>query len=112
MKSSQHYKAEQVLEIECPRCQAPASRFCNRAGERLSKEGQRLRAERTPPSHRERLWARQGHDGSKFDQLRHRDCIPGKYQARGPGCRGGGRVSGYRITGGSPGTSYGSGYGL
>jgi hypothetical protein len=67
---SGRYRAEQILEVGCPRCGRPAGQFCNRDFDKLSRHGRELRAAGTPPSHQERMWLRQGHDPSEFDALR------------------------------------------
>ena len=65
----QRYKCEQILEVGCPRCGAKPHKWCDRAGDKLSKFGQRLLKAGTPPSHQERMWVRQGHAEHEFPAL-------------------------------------------
>jgi hypothetical protein len=65
----QRYKTEQILEVDCPRCGARPHKWCDRAGDKLSKLGQRLLKAGTPPSHQERMWTRQGHAEHEFPAL-------------------------------------------
>ena len=57
----QRYKTEQILEVGCPRCDARPHQWCDRDGDKLSKQGTVKAKAGTPPSHQERLWTRQGH---------------------------------------------------
>jgi len=63
------FKCEQILEVACPKCGAASHKWCDRAGEKLSKHGQALRKAGTPPSHQERMWSRQGHAEHEFPAL-------------------------------------------
>jgi hypothetical protein len=63
------FKTEQLLEVGCPKCDASPGRWCNRAGDKLSKQGMALLKAGTPPSHQERMWTRQGHAPHEFPAL-------------------------------------------
>lgn len=63
------FKTEQILEVSCPKCGAAPQKWCDRAGEKLSRAGAALRRAGTPPSHQERMWLRQGHDPREFPAL-------------------------------------------
>ena len=63
------FKTEQLLEVGCPKCDASPGRWCNRAGDKLSKQGMALLKAGTPPSHQERMWTRQGHALHEFPAL-------------------------------------------
>lgn len=63
------FKTEQILEVSCPKCGAGHGQWCDRSRDRLKRRGAALRAQGTPPSHQERMWARQGHDESEFPAL-------------------------------------------
>ena len=65
----QRYKTEQILEVGCPKCSAPPHKWCDRADEKLSKQGMALLKAGTPPSHQERMWIRQGHAEHEFPAL-------------------------------------------
>jgi hypothetical protein len=63
------FKAEEILEVGCPKCGAKPHQWCDRAADKLSKRGQELRKAGTPPSHTERMWIRQGHAEHEFPAL-------------------------------------------
>lgn len=76
------FRTEQILEVACPVCAAAPGRFCDRKGDRLSRQGKALAASGTPPSHTERMWLRQGHAEDEFPALRA-GIKPGNYPAKG-----------------------------
>lgn len=103
------FRAEEILEVACPKCGVAPGRFCNRRGDKLSKQGKVLAASGTPPSHQERMWLRQGHSEEDFPALRA-GIKPGDYQARGVNAR---QLDiGWGPSPAKPGTSRASGYGL
>lgn len=102
------FRAEQILEVPCPKCGAGAHQFCNRRRDKLSRQGKALAAAGTPPSHQERMWLRQGHSEEEFPALRA-GIQPGDYPARGVN---GGQGSLFDRTIPKPGTARASGYGL
>lgn len=106
-----YFRTEQILEIECPECGAKPGRFCDRKGDWLSREGRRLLAEGTPPSHTERMWLRQGHLESEFGEMRAKNSQPGSYQAKSTK-RGGVTGIGWDASPARPGSARASGYGL
>ncbi len=63
------FKCEQILEVGCPKCSAPPHKWCDRDGDKLSKQGRALLKAGTPPSHQERMWTRQGHAPHEFPAL-------------------------------------------
>ena len=73
-ENSEHWqgrvKCEEILEVGCPKCGAKPHAWCDRAGEKLSKQGQQLTKAGTPPSHQERMWVRQGHAEHELPGLR------------------------------------------
>lgn len=99
-------KVEQILEVDCPKCGARASTFCDRTGDKLRGQGKWLASQGMPPSHTERMWLRQGHDPLDFGELRQ-GLKPGRYPARGNG-----KKQRRMFRQGKPGTAAGSGYGL
>ena len=71
------FKCEQILEVGCPKCSARPHEWCDRDGDRLSRQGRALLKAGTPPSHQERMWTRQGHAEHEF---------PGLLAKQRPGC--------------------------
>jgi endogenous inhibitor of DNA gyrase (YacG/DUF329 family) len=63
------YRIEQLLEVSCPKCGARPQDWCDRTDGELSQRGRELLRAGTPPSHQERMWARQGHDERELPVL-------------------------------------------
>lgn len=72
-ESSEHwpgrFKCEEILAVGCPKCGALPHKWCDRAGDKLSKQGLALLKAGTPPSHQERMWMRQGHSEHEMPAL-------------------------------------------
>lgn len=80
------YSTERIMEVACPRCHAAPHKFCNRQGDWLNDYGRAMLAKGQPPSHQERMWARQGHDPSEFRRMRRR-IKPGEFPQKRKGAR-------------------------
>ena len=65
----QRYRIEQLLEVSCPKCGARPRDWCDRTDGELTQRGRELLKAGTPPSHQERMWARQGHDERELPVL-------------------------------------------
>ena len=72
--NSEHWqgrvKCEEILEVGCPDCGAKPGQWCDRTGDKLSRQGQQLAKAGTPPSHQDRMWIRQGHAEHELPGLR------------------------------------------